>query len=149
MAQGLLDANPVTGTQSRPGAGEERVLSLDELRAIWKATEHASADNAAAPIIRLLLITGQRGGEIAGLKWSEIEDDRIVLPGERVKNGVTHMAPLSQTASDIIAARPRTGEFVFGRSWRRTVQRLVKGQGGNRRPASHRRRQDVRRMDHT
>jgi integrase len=118
IAQGLLDsgANPVAGTQSRPERSRDRVLSVEELRSIWAVTEHVADDNAVAPIVRLMLLTGQRGGEIAGLRWDEVYDDRIVLSSGRVKNGREHVVPLSPAARAIIAVRPRTGTHVFGRT---------------------------------
>ena len=118
IAQGLIEsgANPVAGTRARPERSRDRVLSIDELRAIWAATEEVGDDNAAAAIVRLLLLTGQRGGEIAGLRWDEVHDDRIVLPPARVKNNREHVVPLSAPARAIIAARPRIGDYMFGRN---------------------------------
>src|SRR5262249_32698608 len=75
-------------------------------------------------IMKLLALTGQRGGEIAGLSWSEVQDDRLVLPGERTKNHRPHDVPLSTPARAILNAfskRPRVvsadgkvRDFVFG-----------------------------------
>jgi integrase len=85
-------------------AKRERVLSDAEVAEIW----HAAGD-AAAPygtIIRLLILTGQRRGEVAGSAWSEISEDLATwtLPGERTKNGVAHSVPLSAPVRDLIKA---------------------------------------------
>jgi integrase len=55
-------------------------------------------------IIRLLILTGQRRGEVAGMTWSELSDDLAIwtLPGERTKNGAAHMVPLSAPARDLL-----------------------------------------------
>jgi len=94
--------NPVLNTHT---AGEEvprsRVLSDAEIRIIWRALD----DGTYSTIVQLLLLTAQRLNEIAGLRWSEIDFDRsrIVLPGERVKNGHEHHVPMSNTVRNILA----------------------------------------------
>ena len=49
------------------------------------------------PIIRLLILTGQCRGEVAGMDWSELSDDLTIwsLPPERTKNRTAHNVPLS------------------------------------------------------
>jgi integrase len=80
------------------------VLSDQEIAEIWMA-----AGKAAEPfgtIIRLLILTGQRRGEVAGINWGEVSDDLAswTLPGERTKNGAVHMVPLSSPARDLLRA---------------------------------------------
>jgi integrase len=76
-------------------AKRERVLSDQEVAEIWRA-----AGDAATPyctIIRLLILTGQRRAEVAGMTWSEISEDWAswTLAAERTKNGAVHVVPLS------------------------------------------------------
>ena len=84
MKEGLCDANPVANTND-PAEGiptRDRVLSDDEIRIIWKACR----DDDFGRIIRLLLLTGCRREEIAGLRWNEIDLNTGVLtlpPGEQ------------------------------------------------------------------
>jgi integrase len=113
MRRGLVDGNPVIGTERNKEHSRERVLAPSELRTIWSAL----ADNHFGAIVKLLAFTGQRAGEIAGLHWSEIQDNAIVLPGERTKNHRPHVVPLSQRARAIIdAQQARDGrDFIFGR----------------------------------
>ena len=113
MVSGKADSNPVGGKKPHKEQSRDRVLAPDELRTIWNAL---GSDNFGA-IIKLLALTGQRAGEIAGLRWSETIDDAIVLPGERTKNHRPHIVPLSEPAAAIIAAQPRRGErdLIFGR----------------------------------
>jgi integrase len=74
----------------------------------------------------MLILTGQRRDEIGGLRWDEVRDDTVVLPGDRTKNRRPHVVPLSAPAQAILAGRPRTSEFVFNnlRSWAYGKQRL-------------------------
>jgi integrase len=103
IGEGFLEFNPVVGTNRTEEKARERVLSPAELRAIWNALP---ADHFGA-IMKLLMLTGQRAGEIAGLRWSEIQGNAIVLPGERTKNHRPHTVPLSAAAASIVAAQPK------------------------------------------
>ena len=113
MRRGLHDNNPVIGTEKRKERSRHRVLSDAELSKIWNALGTNDYDD----IVRLLLLTGQRAGEIGGLRWSEIDFDEglISLPAQRIKNGHPHSFPMSRPVRDILSARPHKSEFVFGR----------------------------------
>jgi integrase len=104
ISEGRADRNPVADTKKRTEKSRERVLSYDELRLIWSALN----DDDYGAIIKLLMLTGQRANEIAGLRWSEVlDDDLIDLPGERTKNGKPHFVPLVAQARAVLEARPR------------------------------------------
>jgi integrase len=103
VSEGHVTANPVIGTRRADETSRDRVLSPAELRLIWKA----QPDDHFGAIMKLLALTGQRAGEIAGLRWAEVHDDRIEFPGDRTKNGRPHTVPLSPIAKAIIAAQPR------------------------------------------
>ena len=117
ISQGLIESNPVVGTIKHEEKPRERVLSLPELVAIWHTLDdiHTMTDFSAQ--IRLLMLTGQRRGEIGDLRWREVGDDAIVLPGVRTKNGLQHTIPLSKPAQTILLARLRghDDDFVFRR----------------------------------
>jgi len=105
VKRGAVAVNPFAALPiSRSVTKRERVLSDQELAEIWRA-----AGDVAAPygsIVRLLILTGQRRGEVAGMAWNEIADDLTAwtMPGQRTKNGTVHAVPLSTTASAIIKA---------------------------------------------
>lgn len=82
----------------------KRILSSDELIACWRASFHL--DHPRGALIRLLMITLQRRGEIAALPWSELKHNECVwhLPGERSKNGEDHLVPLSDLAREELDA---------------------------------------------
>jgi integrase len=114
MTEGLADKNPVISTRKREEKSRDRVLSDAELKAIWISAD----DDHYGAIIKLLMLSGQRANEIAGLQWSEIDFDRgvILLPAERTKNGRAHQVPMSSTMVAILEAHPKTEErdLVFG-----------------------------------
>jgi integrase len=95
----------VRGMAPSEETARDRILSDDELRVIWRVAERSGTYGA---IVRLLLLTGARKGEIAAMRHSQIGGDGIwSLPGERTKNHEPLHLPLSRAALDIIAARPR------------------------------------------
>src|SRR5262245_16110777 len=118
LRQGLVDRNPCLGVERFPDSRRDRVLNAAELKAIWDAT--TGADDYSV-IVRLLLLTGCRANEVAGLTWGEVHSDRIVLPAERVKNARAHAVPLTATMRAILDGRERRPDrtHVFGRGNRR------------------------------
>ncbi len=112
MREGLTGANPVIGTERRIERPRERVLSDSEIQALWAATDDGHRFSA---VVRLLLLTGQRAGEIGGLMWTEIGEDRITLPAARTKNKRPHVVPITEPVRAILDAQPRRGDHVFGR----------------------------------
>jgi integrase len=115
IKRGALSTNPFQALPLAPIVARERVLTDDELRMIWEATEGPGSFNA---IVRMLMLTGQRREEVAGMTWDEIAPDLSswTIPGRRAKNGVAHMVPLSALAGAILRAAPRFGgepELVF------------------------------------
>jgi integrase len=112
MRQGHAVSNPAANTDKRKENERERVLSPAELKRIWSA----APGNHYGIIVKLLMLTGQRFSEIAGLRWSEVDFDKAVIkfPGSRVKNGRAHEIPMSKTVKALLAAQPRNGrETVF------------------------------------
>ena len=69
------------------------------------------------PLLRMMLLTGQRKSEVANVRWSEFDlDKRIwVVPPERMKAGAAHAVPLSDGAIDLLRGLPRfdRGGYLF------------------------------------
>jgi integrase len=84
-----------------------RILSDDELRALWRATERLG--HPFGPLLRLLMLSGLRRMEVAGARWSEFNLDKAIwtIPIERMKGGVAHVVPLTSEMTAIINALPR------------------------------------------
>jgi integrase len=85
----------------------DRVLSDDELRAIWDASEVHGYPYGS--LVRMLLLTGQRLREVAEMTWDEVDIDAGVwsVPGTRTKNGRTNLVPLSVAAVAVLRSIPR------------------------------------------
>jgi integrase len=107
----LPKGNPVEHIEKRAETSRKRVLTDDELRAVWNACR----DDDFGAIVKLLMLTGQRREEIGALRHAEIKGDLIEYPDQRTKNGIPHFVPLSDPALAILARFPANGrEFVFG-----------------------------------
>ncbi len=120
LQRDLVEFNPVTGTP-RPGVEKQRqrVLTEDEIRTFWKATEPADVDDIMRPAMsalwRLRLVTAQRLTEIADMEWPELDLDNAVwtIPPERSKNGLAHRVTLSKMAVEIITVLPQHDSHVL------------------------------------
>jgi integrase len=87
----------------------DRVLTDDELRTIWEATALPLAGGfhmspAMALAMRLVAISAQRRSEVTGMHTREIDWDKRIwtIPGERTKNHMAHVVPLSDAALELI-----------------------------------------------
>lgn len=116
----------------KPGKEQarDRVLDDDEIVAVWRAAETESP--TVTVLFKLLLLTGQRKGEVIGMRWSEVnlEDGWWTLPAERTKNGKLHRVPLLGHTSELIASlsnHANGSDFVFlGRDLNHAIVNLAK-----------------------
>ncbi len=110
----IVSASPCAGVT--PPAAEksrDRVLTDDELRLVWLAAE--AEPWPYGPIVKLMILTGQREAEVAGMFEAEIKTDKRAwsMEGGRTKNGEAHEVPLSASALALLAAQPRIGRKRF------------------------------------
>jgi integrase len=108
--------SPIVRGMARASGKERaraRILTDDELRAIWSAANATAGPFGA--LVKFLLLTGARRGEAAEMTWSEISDSDWTLPAARNKVKVDLIRPLSAAAQSTIAELPRVGRhgFVF------------------------------------
>jgi integrase len=83
-----------------------RILTDDEVRTLWRATEETGAAGAA---IRLLLLTAQRRSKVLKMRWSDLNlsDGAWTIPTEAPEKGNAGALKLPKAALDIIRAQPR------------------------------------------
>lgn len=98
-----LDANPAA-LIPKPGTerARDRVLTSDELRAFWAATDEEPT--AIRAWLRLRLLTAQRGGEVIRMRWSDVDlvSKWWTVPATVVKNNLAHRVPLNPPAVTIL-----------------------------------------------
>src|SRR6516225_1317736 len=104
VEQEIIEVSPFVGLKApAEESTRDRILTDQELRVVWQA---AGQMGVYGSLVQLLILTGQRRGEIAGLTWPEVDLDKrlISLPRERVKNDHAHEVPLSLQAAELIEA---------------------------------------------
>jgi integrase len=110
--------SPFTRGMRRAAPGKrERVLDDDELRAVWRACEEAN--DAFSRFVRLLLLTAQRRGALAHMRWADLDDNIWRIPSEAREKGNAGDLRLPPMALEITRAQPRlaSNPYVFaGRS---------------------------------
>jgi len=113
----LIDANPWARLKVGVSAeSRERVLSVHEWRAVWKAS--LFEPYPLGPFTRALMLSAQRLTNVAQMRWDEIQGDVWVIPRDKVKatrreRAAAHEVPLSESLAGLIAKQPRLGPFVF------------------------------------
>jgi integrase len=104
--EGYRDDNPCRDIDNRASTeGRDRVLTPDELVAVWKTAGECGLFGKA---VRLLVLCGSRKTEITGLLWPEVNlDERLLeLPAERVKIKKPFLICLSDPAAEILESVP-------------------------------------------
>jgi integrase len=121
----IVGSNPCKLVSRNPSKSRERVLSESELAPFWAALDGIDSVQAAA--LRMVLLTGQRPGEVAHMRREHIRDGWWELPGSPVdalgwpgtKNAESHRVWLPAAARELIAGFGNGGTgFVFGRRGR-------------------------------
>jgi integrase len=110
----IVESNPVYLVPA-PGKEHprERVLGEDEIRAVWNAIDadqnnaddsHKKIKTLSAGIMKLRLLTAQRGAEVMSMEWDELDTEKgwWTIPGEKTKNSLSHRVPLIAPALKII-----------------------------------------------
>jgi integrase len=118
----ILPANPCKLVARNPTRSRERVLSDSEIPTFWATFDDAGLVTSTA--LKMILVTGQRPGEVAHMRREHIKDGWWEMPGEPVaslgwpgtKNGQAHRVWLSAPAQALIAKLAEEGAangFVF------------------------------------
>jgi integrase len=97
----IIEINPATGV--KPPAKEiprERFLSDNEIRLFWQACE--AMGQPFGQFGKMLLLTGQRRGEVAGMTDAEIDGGIWKLSPDRTKNKRAHEIPMSDAATAVL-----------------------------------------------
>lgn len=88
VERGLPERSPAEPVRApSPEVSRDRVLSDEEIKAIWKAT--LTYAGPYGRIVRLLLLAAQRREEVAGMRWDELDlrSRAWTLRGNRTKSG--------------------------------------------------------------
>jgi integrase len=129
--RGVIDNSPCNGIRKIPEKGRSRVLNNEEIKLLWNALD---LDNREIDIyfnsklaLKMIILTGQRPGEVCGMRWEEITTSPSdfdadkgkpiwIIPKTRMKNGESNAVPLCPLALEVIeSAKVISGnsEYVF------------------------------------
>jgi integrase len=99
----------------------QRVLSDDEIRAVWRVA--AASPSAFGYLVRFLLLTATRRTDAAAMRRSEVVGNDWIIPQERYKTGLELVIPLSPAAQTVLSAVPKIGKsgFVFTTKGKRPI----------------------------
>ncbi|HVH75190.1 MAG TPA: tyrosine-type recombinase/integrase [Stellaceae bacterium] len=114
VGQHIIDRSPMETVAKPPiGVPRERVLSEDELRAVYGTAHRLTS--AFHRLVCLLIHTGCRRGELTRLQWAHIASDTITIPAEITKNKRTHAFPIGPRTQALIEILPRIdgNRYVF------------------------------------
>jgi len=107
-------ASPIVRGMSRIKPKERarsRILSDDELRAVWRTAGERTDPFSA--YLKFLLLTACRRDEAREITWDEIDGGVWLLPAARNKTKIDLVRPLSGAALKIIEAQPRIADCRF------------------------------------
>jgi integrase len=122
VKQEIVAANPCRGIERNETKSRERVLSDSEVPKFWRAFDDAGLVISSA--LKMILLTGQRPGEVAAMRHEHLVDGWWQMPGEPVpalgwpgtKNGESHRIWLPAPVRALLAELTDDGEttgFVF------------------------------------
>lgn len=109
IGKGLVAANPCEGIGhafDTKKAARTNYLRGDSLLRFWKAMEE-DADAEVRDVIKLLLFTGQRRGNVLGMRWADVDLSAGVwsLSAMQTKQSKAQTTPLVAQAREILQAR--------------------------------------------
>jgi integrase len=117
--EGYIDASIAAGIRL-PGRPKPRdhYLRAPEIRTFWIGLGVASMIPQIKLILRFLLVTGQRSGEVVSMHWNEIdiENSRWEIPASRTKSGTAHRVHLTALAWSIIREAGTSQGYVFAKA---------------------------------
>ncbi len=125
----LVDANPVAQV-ARPAEHVERERILDdrELVEVWRAAE--TLGGPWEPLAKLLILTGQRLGEVEAMRFEDLTDldgnaPTWRIPAEVTKNEMEHRVPLSDTAVEVLRGQIKARRLMAEEAKTEERRRLV------------------------
>jgi integrase len=120
VKQEIVTVNPCIGVDGNETQDRDRVLSDSEVPKFWAAFDSAGLIRSSA--LKVILLTGQRPGEVSHMRREHIKDGWWEMPGSPdkmldwpgTKNGESHRVWLPEVVRDIIAETNDGAGFVFG-----------------------------------
>lgn len=114
IRRAFIQISPLQAAQMpRRETARSRVLSEAEIRSVWSAAETQGYPHGT--IVQLLILTGQRRGEIGALRWEHIaeKEHAIIFPAALTKNGREHRIPYGALVARLLEYIPGEFDLLF------------------------------------
>lgn len=118
--QGIVQFSPLVGLRRTGEESRDRVLSDGEIKKFWAVldVENKTIDMYVVTklALKMILLSGQRPGEVCGMTWDEVQDGVWIIPDSRTKTKEVQHLPLTDMMMELLeSARVYCGEsrFVF------------------------------------
>lgn len=102
---GVVELSPITSVKAATLIGKKKArkrnLTLDEVRAVWLTLPNLGLSEQTVLAIKLLLVTGQRRGELISARWEHIDWETLIWAIPTSKNGKSNKVPLSLLAKQL------------------------------------------------
>ncbi len=104
VERGIIDDNPALQISKKSVGGSEkpkkRFLNESEIKKFWEAVDTAPFSRQVQLVLKILMLTGQRVGELCNAEWNEIDfkTGLWLIPEEKSKNGDANQVPLTHEA---------------------------------------------------
>ena len=120
-----LDSNPAAHVSKQKETPRERTLTDEEFKALWTLLDAAKTPTRTpgavitpmmARGLQLMVRTGQRAGEVFGMRWADVDEASgwWTIPGTKTKNGKAHRVPLTKAALGLITKARTAGSGPDG-----------------------------------
>lgn len=126
---GWIDDTPIRKV-SKPaeGKGRERYLSREERKRLLEECKNSRNLNLF-PIVSIAILTGMRFGEIANLRWGNLDFEQGIITLLQTKNGEIRYVPLTKEAEKIFKESPSFGNsqqsLIFPPSNNTRAQKVI------------------------
>ena len=123
-AIGYLTVDPLRELTKKLVGGIEkprdRTLTDEEIKKLW------FAESPHLPLLKFLLLTGQRIGEAQLANWTDIQSELWLIPAEHAKNKKAHWVPITEPIKELLNTLSRNRTKVFPTRSSRGVQASLK-----------------------
>lgn len=113
LRKGKVAANPCALIERNTEKAKERAMGDAEIKRFLTNLPDTEIEDAIADAYRLILLTGMRPGEAAGLAFANIDSDEKTIRLEDTKNGRTHIIPASPQVMAIIKRRRKATKSAY------------------------------------
>lgn len=127
VAQEWIDASPADRMPlPNKETPRDRYLEMNEVARLWYAT--GLLGYPVGPWARMLLLTGQRRSEVAGMRWVDIDLDAATwtIPTPMTKARRAHLVPLAPLAVEVLKGLPEVSDYVFSNAANRPLNSFAK-----------------------